>query len=622
MAWKLLRRSEFVRRLVSSLRPRSEADDFDATYYIRQNPDVAASGLDPLYHYLNYGRDEGRLPHALARERVGLRLKDLCDPCRDEHDVTTSDNAFRVSVLTPAFNTEPRYLQELFQTLRNQSYSNWEWVVVDDGSVRAPTITALRGLAAADDRVRLILNPTNLGISTATNIALAEATGTHAALIDHDDLVFRDAFLEIYRDWMARPTTQLYYTDECKLNGEGELEQFWGKPDWSPAYLENTMYLNHLAVYEMDFLRALGGFRSEFDGTQDFDLALRAALRKPRVRHLPIFAYMWRMIPGSAASTLHAKHYAIDRQHKAVLEYARHKVANAEVVPGWGAGYWRIKYPLASHPPLLSYVIAACDESRAAPGRHIYLISDCIRSFEKHKFYPNREYVVVHDASLPESQRRQLQSIAGVVLVENRADAPNLSEALNLGVAHARGEFLCLLNDNVAAITPQGGEELVSYLTANDDVGAIGPLCLRADGTIEQNGVALLKSVGLAHAGHGRPRNFGGHQAILRCRRNALCVGAGAIFVKKSVFEAVGGFSEHLPRSCSDVDFGLNLRNRGYSSVIDPAIEVYQYEHTIESGTSAVERERLFLEHPSLSDPYFSKWLDQSDPSFRVNLHQ
>jgi GT2 family glycosyltransferase len=320
------------------------------------------------------------------------------------------------------------------------------------------------------------------------------------------------------------------------------------------------------------------------------------------------------MIPGSAASSLDAKHYAIDRQRKAVLDYARHKAANAGVVPGWGPGYWRIKYPLASPAPLLSYVIAA-------RGRRIDLIANCIRSFEKTKFYPRREYVVVHDGSVIGDQLRQLRAIAEVVLVHNESTAFSRSKALNLGVSYACGQFLCLLDEDIAAITSQGGEELVSYLGANTDVGAIGPLCLRADGTIEQNGIVLLKSVGPAHAGYRRPRHFGGHQAMLHCRREALCVGNGAIVVKKSVYEAVDGFSEDL-FNYNDVDFGLKLRNRGYSSVVDPAIEVYQYEGTADLGASPVERERLFLKYPRLSDPYFSKWFDPGDPNFRVDLQE
>ncbi|WP_331172914.1 glycosyltransferase [Rhodopseudomonas sp.] len=523
-------------------------------------------------------------------------------------------------MLTPTYNTEPRYLRELFQTLVNQRYPNWEWVVVDDGSSNPATIITLRQLALADPRVRVIVNPVNLGIAGASNAALAAARGSHAALVDHDDLVARDALLEIYRDWQLRPDTQLFYTDECKLGDDGKLEQFWVKPDWSPAYLENTMCLGHLSVYEIGFLRGLGGFRSEFDGTQDYDLALRASLADPKVRHLPIFGYLWRMIPGSSATSLDAKHYAIERQRQAVLDYARQKSPQAEVEPGWGAGYWRIRYPLASPPPLLSYVIPTGGGSRKVRGRQIDLVLNCIRSFESKTFYPNREYIVVHNGDLSPQQLRALQAVPNLVLVHYAAPAFNFSQKLNLGVSRARGDYLCLLNDDVAAITAKGGEQLVSYLAHNPKVGAIGPLCLYENETIQQNGVVLLGDLGPAHAGQHRSRSFGGHQAMLRCRREAFVIGGAMLIVKKAVYDAVGGFAEDLPLNYNDVDFGLKLRQQGYSSVVDPAIEVFHYEGATKVGTNAVEQERLFAKHPDIADPYFSKWFDPSDPNFRLLL--
>jgi GT2 family glycosyltransferase len=395
---------------------------------------------------------------------------------------------------------------------------------VDDASTHAPTIAALRELAAADSRIRLTLNTSNLGISGASNVALAAAAGNYVALVDHDDLLSRDAFLAIYHDWRNNPATQLYYTDECKLNDQNELEQFWPKPDWSPVYLENTMSLGHLAVYATQFLRELGGFRPQFDGTQD--------LR----------------------------------------------------------------------------------------GKPIDLVINCITSFEQRAFYPNREYIVVHGGNLTEKQVRQLEAVPGVVLVENVQPAFNFFQTINLGVARARGQYVCLLNDDVEAITDGGGEELVGYLARNSNVGAIGPLCLYENGNIQQNGVVLLTAVGPAHSGYNRPRTFGAQNQILHCRREAFCIGAAVMFVKKSVYEDVGGFSEDLPLNYSDVEFCQTVRERGYSCIVDPAIEVYHYESTTQRGMSMVEQEVLFLKHPNMSDPYFSKWFDSGDPNFRLDL--
>ena len=299
-----------------------------------------------------------------------LRLTDICNPERDEPGEKVFDEGFRISVVTPTYNTEPRYLQELFQTLKNQLYSNWEWILVDDGSYKPSTLTTLRDLAKADHRVRVTIGTKNRGIASASNSALAEASGSHTALVDHDDLLSRDAFLAVYEAWKHAPATQLFYTDECIADLKGRFQLIWPKPAWSPAYLENTMCIGHLSIYKTDFLRSLGGFRSEYDGTQDYDLALRASLAEPKVVHLPIFGYVWRAVPGSAADEVNDKHYAIDRQRKALLDYARSKHPKATVKPGWAQGFWRIVYPLPQPVPLLSYVIPTGGNSRKVRGHN------------------------------------------------------------------------------------------------------------------------------------------------------------------------------------------------------------------------------------------------------------
>jgi glycosyltransferase involved in cell wall biosynthesis len=611
-----------VRQILSNP-PVPASDYFDAQYYLRENPDVARANADPLKHFTDYGKAEGRHPNAIAATGAStFRLSDFCSPDHQEDGPRASDEAFFISVLTPAYNTPPRYLRELFQTLLNQRYANWEWVVVDDGSSNPATISTLRELATVDSRLRLILNPANAGISAASNIALSAARGTHAALVDHDDLLPRDAFLALYEGWRKNNTAKLFFTDECKLLPDGTVGQFWPKPDWSPAYLENTMCVGHLSVYEMVFLRELGGFRSLYDGTQDYDLVLRASLRSPQVQHLAVFAYIWRVSPGSSAAGLDQKSYAIDRQGAAVLDYARQKSPDASIVRGWDFGYWRIVYPLPSPAPLLSYIIPTGGGSREVRGTHVDLVTQCVQSFEQKAFYPNREYVVIHNGDLSEKQKQALKAIPRLVLVHYETPAFNLSKKLNLGVRHARGEFICLLNDDVEAITCEGGVELISYLVANPGVGAIGPLCLFEDGSIQQNGVILLNAMGPAHAGAGRPRNFGGHQSILRCRREAFSIGGAVLIARKAQYEAVGGFSEDLPLNYNDVDFCLRVRERGLTCVVDPQIEVYHYEGVTKVGTSAVEQERMFLGRPDLSDPYFSQWFDPGSPNYSLNLNR
>jgi GT2 family glycosyltransferase len=159
----------------------------------------------------------------------------------------------------------------------------------------------------------------------------------------------------------------------------------------------------------------------------------------------------------------------------------------------------------------------------------------------------------------------------------------------------------------------------MGYLATNGNVGVIGPLCLYENGKIQQNGVVLLTAVGPAHSAYNRPRTFGAQNQILDCRREAFCIGAAVMFVKKSVYEAIGGFGEDLPLNYNDVEFCQGLREHAYSCAIDPSIEVYHYESTTQRGMSTVEQEVLLLKHPNLSDPYFSKWFDTGDPHFLLD---
>ena len=604
---------------------------FDPDFYTKRYPDVLESGVEPLSHYLHHGMREGRAPSQIALENIwhqklnadvsldNLRLSDLCDPEHEECGPKLRDEGFLVTVLTPTFNIEPKYIEELYQTLVNQSYENWEWVVVDDGSSRVASIAILRDIARRDPRVRFFANRANLGISMASNVGLAKALGTHIALVDHDDLVARHAFLSIYQAWKRSPDAQMFYTDECKLKPDGRLSEIWAKPDWSPAYLEYTMYVAHLSVYSRTFLDELGGFRAEFDGTQDYDLALRGLLRDPTVVHVPVFAYLWRIIPGSAAGRHTEKPHAIERQERAVLAYARKRHPDATVVPGYRAGYWRIVYPLTPSPPLLSYIIPAGGGVRTIRGSAIELALNCVRSFENRVFYPNREYIVVHDGSLPAAQKLALSAIPNVRFVVHTEPAFNFSRTVNVGVAAASGEYICLVNDDVEAITERGGEDLVSYLAVNPKVGAIGPKCLFEDGRIQQCGVILLAD-GPAHAGTGEPRDFSGHHMGLTCRHETYCLGAAMLIMRKAVYEEVGGFREDLPLNYNDVDFSLRVRDRGYTCVVDPAIEVYHFESATKIGTANVEQERMFLTRAETYDPYFSKWFDPESPSFKLDM--
>lgn len=589
---------------------------FDGQRYLRSNRDVAESGQNPLLHWLRRGRFEGR--SSPIRPDVERHLAEFCDPLKLEKSFErSSDPEFRVSILTPTFNTPVQYLEELFVSLLNQRYTNWHWVIVDDGSTDLDTVNTLKSFVRRSERVSLALER-HLGISGASNKALEMATGSHVALVDHDDLLSRDALFHVWTRWRADRDCPGFYTDECKLSDNGELFDFYFKPAWSPVLLENNMYIGHLTVYRADLVREVGGFRSEYDGTQDFDLALRISRRVERLCHIPELCYFWRAVPGSSAATLSAKEYAIERQKLALQDHAATKNPDAFVEQGWALGFWRVRYPLRGPSPLVSYVIPTAARTRMVRGREVDLLVNCITSLERSRFYDNAEYVIVHNGDLTEAHLAYLATVPRVKLVEFKSTGfLNMSRKFNLGVDNASGEYVCLVNDDIEIVTEEGGRELVGFMQSNPGVGAVATLCLYENESVQHNGMILLQG-GPSHAGIYKSPRYPGHFGNLRCRREAFGVCGALMFVRRTLWRELGGWSEQFPGNFNDVDFSLRVREAGYSCVVDPWIVAYHFEGASKTGTFPAERGNLSIRWGILADPYFNRNFKQSSPYFEI----
>lgn len=587
---------------------------FDAASYRAGNADVAASGVNPLLHWLLHGHREGRASPLIGRaSNQTPHLLTLCNPYQLERPIQISDPEFRISVLTPAYNTPAHLLEELYVSLLNQNYSNWEWVICDDCSYEPETLEKLRELAS-DERVEVIFAKQNIGISGASNVALSKAKGNYVALVDHDDLLSRNAFSEIHLKW-KHFASDLFYTDECKLSIDGELYDFFYKPSWSPSFLENTMYIGHLTVYSREVVDKVGGFRSDFDGTQDYDLALRASRVVSSAQHVGVVGYLWRAIPGSTATSLSEKSYAIDRQRAAVLDHATSLHPQASVECGEETGLWRARYPLPNKAPLLSYVMPTGAGRRLVRGESLDLITNCLESLRRTQFYRNCEYIIVHNGDLTEAHLGYLAELSDVKLVYYPEPELNLARKMNLGVAVASGQYICLLNDDIEAIDERGGENIVGFMETHASVGAVAPLCLFEDGRVQHNGVILLEQ-GPSHAGVFQQAGYRGHFGNLLCRREAMGVTGAMLFCRKAEYEAVGGFDESFPLNYNDVDFCQKLREIGLSSVVDPDVKVFHFESATKAGTFKCEKEWLFNKWPELRDPFFNAALDQRSPYY------
>ena len=231
-----------------------------------------------------------------------------------EHEPTADDlekqrresNAWdrrpKISLLIPLFDPPAEFLNQLFASVVAQTYENWEACVVDGGSKNREMLESLRRWMKADARIRVQRLEENLGISENTNRALRVATGDFVALVDHDDALAPFALYELASAIRRRPAADIFYSDEDRLCESGERARPFFKPEWSPELLYSFMYIGHLSAYRRELALAMGGFRQEFNLSQDYDFALRATEQAREIVHIPHVLYHWREHAASGAS--------------------------------------------------------------------------------------------------------------------------------------------------------------------------------------------------------------------------------------------------------------------------------------------------------------------------------
>jgi GT2 family glycosyltransferase len=280
------------------------------------------SPLHPLYTKL------AREPQVREYRRFRAELDRMKPPAAWFHSQMDSWT-YRpvVSLLTPVRNPNLKWLEKVVESVSSQIYPNWELCICDDAS--DPQWIPPQSFYG-DPRIRFALSDTRLGISGALNGALQMATGEYVGGLDHDDFLSNDALFRVV-EALQQDKFDLLYSDEEYVDERGDPIRPNFKPDWSPELLSNCMYIGHLVVVSRAMMNTVGGFRGEFDGAQDYDLALRITDGNVRVAHLPHILYHWRQHRHSIASSSAAKPWAHDAGRRAVEDMVRRRGWNAEV---------------------------------------------------------------------------------------------------------------------------------------------------------------------------------------------------------------------------------------------------------------------------------------------------
>lgn len=479
-----------------------------------------------------------------------------------------------ISIAMPVYNVEIKWLEKCIDSVINQTYDNWELCISDDASTDPKIKKCLEAYEKKEPRIKVVFRKENGHISLATNSALEIATGEFIALLDNDDELPPHALFEVVKVLNERPELDVIYSDEDKIDAEGNRFDPHFKADWSPDTLMGNNYISHLGVYRSSIVKSLGGFRKGYEGSQDYDLVLRVTEQIPEdhIYHIDKVLYHWRTIQGSTASSGEAKSYIYDSGVKALTDALNRRGIKGTVRPGLISGFYEVTYEVLQE-ELVSVII---------PTKNGYDdLKLCVDSIIEKTSYPNYEIIIADNGSTdPKMQelfaeyKKQLDERFIVELI----DIPfNYSRINNLAAEKASGKYLLFLNNDTEVIEPNWMTTMVSYAQF-DRIGCVGAKLYYPDDTTQHAGVLVGIGGVAGHALNNYDRTHCGYFGRLVIDVNYLAVTAACMMVKAADFKAVNGFDETLEVAFNDVDLCLKIYELGRYNVYAHQVELYHFE--------------------------------------------
>jgi GT2 family glycosyltransferase len=530
-----------------------------------------------------------------------------------------------ISLVVPVFNAPPRYLTDLVSSFRRQALDDVELVLSDDGSTRADTLRALSRLSEGAG-VSYLPSKTNGGIAAAANKGVAHACGRWVGFLDHDDALAPAALKRFKQALGQFPSAKLFYSDEVVTDGALEPKGYILKPAFDRVLLSGVNYINHFSLFRRDLFLKIGGFRSGFDGSQDYELLLRYTRQLPddEVVHVPYPAYLWRRSPSTFSATHHAQ--CLVNARRALADHFRTADGDVPIEPALDTSLHRPRLDLAMRQcPPVTVVI---------PNRNAFgLLSTVIDGLLSKTVYPAIKIIVVDNGS---DDRRVLElydtlrkANAGFqAFVEPQPF--NFSRQVNMGIRHAGDGHILLLNNDVEIMSPDWLKEMVSCL-AYPDAGIVGARLLYPDRTIQHAGVVVGLGGLAGHWFERKPQSHPGPFGRLRVRQSLSAVTAACMLISRRCLEKVGEFDEsRFAVAYNDVDYCLRAAIHGFRTIWTPHATLIHHE-SVSRGSDEADhnRERFSREKDALRqrhatedliDPYFNPWYTKShsDPGLAL----
>ena len=503
----------------------------------------------------------------------------------------------KISVIIPTYNVSRKLLSECLDSILNQTYDNFEICIADDNSPNSETKETLKDYEEKDGRIKVVYRNKNGMISKASNSAIELATGEFIMLVDNDDTISKDTMYYMVEALNNNKNLDFIYSDEDKLDYQGRRLEPNFKPDYSPDTFLAVNYICHLTMIRKSLVDLVGGFRSEYDGSQDYDLFLRVLEKTNNVHHIDKILYHWRMSATSTAGYLGNKDYTNDASIKAIEDALRRRNIEGTVYPNPNVSTYLIDYK--HNNPLVSIII---------PTRNYgELVQKCVDSIYQKCTYKNFEIILVDNNSDEEKSLKIFDDYAKKY--ENfkivKAKCPfNYSYINNLGVKKSKGEYILLLNNDTEVIDGDFLDKMVGY-ASQKHVGAVGIKLLYPDNKVQHAGVVLGYGGVAGHVYVACDKNDAGLMGRLAMPYNYSAVTAACLLVSREKFDEVEGLDENLTVALNDVDFNIKLLEKGYYNVLLPHITMYHYESKSRGYEVTKEKAERFKKE---QDYMIKKW--------------
>lgn len=505
----------------------------------------------------------------------------------------------KISIIVPIYNTPEKFFDELVKSLQNQTYPNWE-LCLADGS--PSPLKYMQEYPKKDNRIKYKIIGENKGISGNTNEALSIATGDFIGLLDHDDLLPEFSLFEVVKVINQNPEVEFIYSDEDKLETvKGPRYGVFFKPNFSPYTLNSANYICHFSIFKKELMGKLQGFRSEYDGSQDFDIVARASELTNNIVHIPKVLYHWRAHKNSTAQNSDSKPYAFEIGKKVIKDHIKRSLdTDVEVTDGLTPGSYEIKYFVKDN-PLVSIIIDGTKMTKEQ-------LEEIVEKLQI-STYKNYELIAITEY--------ETDKVNKIIKPEE-----NVFENYNKAVLTANGKYFMIVDENLVLIDKKSYIEDLVGICQDDSVGIVGTKLYNIENQIEHCGIV----VGMNGAGDflykGAPKDIGTYMQRLLIIHNVSCVYVKYAMIDKEVFMQIGKFTDEFTGLLISIDTCLKILSSGKQVVLNPIISICvdKLNQVGKDENEDIKIQDKWEKMYKKGDVYYSPNLSKRNPGLSINI--